>query len=86
MEYKNISSKFTLEPQTKYKNTEMETCLQGLLPRDIKKNQKIYSAKVSYCQNSDISIIKQYTVAEADLGLLQHLLMEIFTIIVNGIK
>ena len=62
MEYKNISSKFTLEPQTKYKNTEMETCLQGLLPRDIKKNQKIYSAKVSYCQNSDIIIIKQYTV------------------------
>ena len=40
----------------------METCLQGLLPRDIKKNQKIYSAKVSYCQNSDIIIIKQYTV------------------------
>ena len=62
MEYKNISSKFTLQPQTKYKNTEMETCLQGLLPRDIKKNQKIYSAKVSYCQNSDIIIIKQYTV------------------------
>ena len=30
----------------------METCL----PEDIKKNQKIYSAKVSYCQNLDIRI------------------------------
>ena len=51
MEDKNIFSKFTLETQTKYKNTKIklvykvfyhETCL------------KIYSAEVPYSQNSDI--------------------------------
>ena len=31
MEYKNVSSKFTLQTQAKYKNTEIQTCLQGLL-------------------------------------------------------
>ena len=40
-----------LKTQTKYKNTKIDTCLQGLLPRFM---LKIYSAKVSYCQNSDI--------------------------------
>ena len=48
---KYIFSKFMLQTQTKYKNTKIETCLQGLLPRFI---LKIYSTKVSYCQNSDI--------------------------------
>ena len=32
MEYKNISSKFTLQTQRKYKNTKIRTCLQELLP------------------------------------------------------
>ena len=44
-------SKFSFEAQTKYKNTKIQTCLQGLLPWGL---LKIYSAKVSYCQNSDI--------------------------------
>ena len=35
MEDKNISSKFTSHTQTKYKNTKMQTCLQGLLPWDM---------------------------------------------------
>ena len=57
MEYKNISSRFTLQTQAKYKNTKIRTCLQGLLPWDMSFSgirQKLYSAKVSYCQNSDI--------------------------------
>ena len=32
MEDKNIFSKLTLQTQTKYKNTKIQTCLQGLLP------------------------------------------------------
>ena len=32
MEYKCISSKFTLQIQTKYENTQIETCFQVLLP------------------------------------------------------
>ena len=59
MEYKNISLKYRLQPQTEYKNIEIEACLQGLLPWDMsfQSNQKIYSTKVSCCQNSDIRII-----------------------------
>ena len=41
MEYKNISSKFTLQTQKKYKNTKMKTCLH----------------EISYCQNSDIRVV-----------------------------
>ena len=51
MEDKNIFSKFTLQTQVKYKNTKIQISLQGLLPWV---RWKIYSAKVSYCQNSDI--------------------------------
>ena len=52
MEDKNKKfSKFSFEAQTEYKNTKIQTCLQGLLPWGL---LKIYSAKVSYCQNSDI--------------------------------
>ena len=51
MEDKNIFSKFTLQTQAKYKNTEIKISLQGLLPWGC---WKIYSAKVLYCQNSDI--------------------------------
>ena len=57
MEDKNISSKFTLQTQTKYKNTKIKTYLQGLLTMRYVfsvNNQKTYSAKVSYCQNSEI--------------------------------
>ena len=43
--------KSSFEAQIKYKNTKIQTCLQGLLPWGL---LKIYSAKVSYCQNSDI--------------------------------
>ena len=32
MEDKNIFFKFTLQTQTIYKNTKVQTCLQGLLP------------------------------------------------------
>ena len=35
MEYNNISLKFTLQTQTEYRNTKIQTCLQGLLPWDI---------------------------------------------------
>ena len=37
MEYKKISSKFMLQTQTKYKNTKIQTCLQGLLLWDMSK-------------------------------------------------
>ena len=51
-------------------------------------NQKIYSAKVSYCQNSDIREVSIALVllSAADPGLLQHLLMERFSTIVYGFK
>ena len=45
VEYKNNSLKFTLQPQTKYKNPKKETCLQGLLPWDIKKIKKYIPPK-----------------------------------------
>ena len=51
MEGKSVSSKFTLQTETKYKHTKIQTCLQSLLPWGM---LKIYCAKVSYCQNSDI--------------------------------
>ena len=51
MEDKNIFSKFTLQAQTKYKNTKIQISLQCLLPCVC---WKIYSAEVSYCQNSGI--------------------------------
>ena len=35
IEGKNISSKFMSQTQTKYKNTKIQTCLQGLLPWDM---------------------------------------------------
>ena len=59
MEYKYISSKFTLQTQTKYKNTKIQTCLHGFLPWYISfqssvKKKNFYNAKVSHCQNSDI--------------------------------
>ena len=55
MEFKIISSKFMLQIKTKYKNTKIQTFSQGLLPWDVFSDisQKIYFAKVSYCQNSD---------------------------------
>ena len=46
MEYKHISSKSTLQARAKYKNTKMETCLQGLLPGDIKKLKTYITAKI----------------------------------------
>ena len=46
----------------------METCLQRILPGDVKKNQKIYSAKVSYCQNLDIRIIFRQN---SDFGIIK---------------
>ena len=51
MEGKNISSKFTLQTQTKYEHTKIQSCLQSLLTWGM---LKIYCAKVSYCQHSDI--------------------------------
>ena len=45
MEYKNISSKYTLQPQTKHKNTKIETYLQGLLPGDIREIKKYIPPK-----------------------------------------
>ena len=51
MEDKNIFSKFTLQTQAKYKNTKIQISLQDVLPWVC---WKIYSAKVSDCQNSDI--------------------------------
>ena len=35
MEYKYISLKFTLQTQTNYKNTKIQTCLHRLFPWDI---------------------------------------------------
>ena len=35
MEYKNFSSKFALQTQTKYKNTKIQTRLQEPLPWDM---------------------------------------------------
>ena len=52
MKDKNIFSKFTLQAQTKYENTKIQACLEGLWPFGM---LKIYSAKVFHCQNSDIS-------------------------------
>ena len=51
MEDKNIFSKFTLQTLVEYKNTKIQISLQGLLAWLC---WNIYSAKVSYCQNSDI--------------------------------
>ena len=53
MEDKNIFSKLTLQTQTKYKNTNIKTCLHGLLPWGM---LKIYPAwcEVSDCQSLDI--------------------------------
>ena len=56
MKYKNISLKFTLQAQTKYKNTEVQTYKD-------------------FCH--EILLL---------LGLLQHLLTEIFAAIVNSFK
>ena len=47
MENKNISLKFILQAQAKYKTFTMRYVFSVT-------NQKIYSAKVSYSQNSDI--------------------------------
>ena len=60
MEDKNIFSKFTLETQAKYKNTKIQISLQGLLPWAC---WKIYSAKMSYCQNSDIREVRVLSTA-----------------------
>ena len=35
MKDKNVFSKLTLQTQRKYKNTKIQICLQGLLPRGI---------------------------------------------------
>ena len=35
MEYKYISSTFTVQIQTNFKNTKIQTCLHGLFPWDI---------------------------------------------------
>ena len=43
MECKNISLKFRLQTQTKYKNTQIQTCLEGLLPGDISLKQNTES-------------------------------------------
>ena len=52
MEYKNISLKLMLQTQTKYENTEIQTCLCEFFFSVI--IQKTHTAQVSYCQNSDI--------------------------------
>ena len=57
MECKNISLKFTLQTQTKYKSTKIRTCLQGLLAWDMSFQTSVKNCiphKVSYCQNLDI--------------------------------
>ena len=54
MEFKNISSKFTLQTQAKRKKTKIQTCLEELLQWVSVISQKIYFAKVSCCENSDI--------------------------------
>ena len=54
MEYNNVSSKFTLQTQTKYKNIRIPACLQGLFPLDISFHssvqntfhQRFYTAKI----------------------------------------
>ena len=51
MEDKKIFSKFALQIQAKDKNTKIQTWSQGLLQWGM---LKIYSAKESYSQNSDI--------------------------------
>ena len=51
MEDKNIFWTFMLQTQAKYKITKIHISLQGLLPWVC---WKIYSAKVSGCQNSGI--------------------------------
>ena len=56
MEYKNISSKFTLQTHTKYKNTKIQTCLHEIFLL----SQKIYTGRVSYCQNADIREVAKY--------------------------
>ena len=91
MEDKNIFSKFMLQTQTKYKNTKIQTCLQGFYHEVC---WKIYLTEVSYSQNSDIRevIIALYDkitpniLSKADPGFLQHLIMEISTKLVNGFK
>ena len=40
-----------LQTRAKYKNSKIQTCSQGLLPWGMLKE---YSARVSYCHNSDI--------------------------------
>ena len=52
---------------------------------------KIYPAKVSYCQNSDIrevttALVWKIKTWKADLGLLQDLIMKIFTTVINHFK
>ena len=51
MEDKNIFSKFTLETQTKYKNTKIKLAYKVFYHEVC---WKISSAEVSYAQNSDI--------------------------------
>ena len=57
MGYKKFPSKFTLQTQTKCKNTKIQTRLQELcLFRYVFSviSQNIYSTIAFYCQNSDI--------------------------------
>ena len=71
MEYKYISSKFTLQTQTNYKSTKIQTCLHGPFPRDIsfQSSVKKYippkclnTAKIQTLEKCYFSIIKKYTV------------------------
>ena len=48
MEYKNISSKFTLQTKRKCKNTKIQTTLQQLLTRDLSFQE---SMKNKFCQS-----------------------------------
>ena len=54
MEYKNISSKYTSQPQTEYKNTKIKTCLQELLPWDMSFQSEIKKYIPSKCLTAKI--------------------------------
>ena len=83
--------KLRYRKKTKYKNTKIKTCSQGLLPWQIffqlsvRKYipPKCLTAKIQTLENYCFSI-KSLLLLEADLEPLQHLLMEIFTAIFNG--
>ena len=55
MEYKSTSSKFMLQTQTKYRISKYKLACKDFYLEKSVISQKIYSAKVSHCQNSNIT-------------------------------